>query len=195
MGMTTDQYLLMLQALLPHGSAWPREPDAVLTKTLQGLADEVARVDLRAENLLDEVDPRTTSEMLLDWERIAGLPDLFSGDLDTVQERREALVTKLTNVGGQSRAFFIALAARLGYTITITEFRPFRVGVNAAGDALNGGPWNYTWQVNAPETTIKEFRCGQSAVGEALRSWGNDLLESAISTYKPAHTHVIFAYS
>lgn len=195
MVMTADQYLTMVQALLPPGAAWPRDADAVITGVLRAMAAELARLDQRADDLVGEADPRTTSELLTDWERVAGLPDLFSGDLNTVQERRDALVTKLTNVGGQSRAFFIALAARLGYTITITEFQPFRVGFNAAGDRLNGGPWSFTWQVNAPETTIREFRVGRSVAGEPLRSWGNELLESAINAYKPAHTYVIFAYT
>jgi hypothetical protein len=33
-----------------------------------------------------------------------------------------------------------------------------------------------------------------SAVGEALRTWGNDLLECKMNQIKPAHTILIFGY-
>ena len=38
----SDAYLAQLQALLPPGRAWPREPDAVLTKLLHAFADALA---------------------------------------------------------------------------------------------------------------------------------------------------------
>lgn len=193
--MSAEAYRAQLQALLPSGAAWPRESNTVLARFLATLAEELARVDVRAEQLVDEADPRTTAELLADWERVAGLPDSCVMAAQTMQERRDALVAKLTNLGGQSRQFFIDLAARLGYSITITEFYPFQVGSSAVGDALNGDAWALAWRVNAPTTTVREFRVGGSAVGDALRSWGNEPLECAITSLKPAHTHVQFGYS
>ncbi len=193
--MNADAYLQQLQALLPPGAAWSRERDAVLTKVLDALAQELARVDASAESLVDEADPRSTAQLLADWERVTGLPDGCVTATQTTAERRDSLVQKIANLGGQSRQFFIDLAARLGYTITITEFRPFQVGENAVGDALNGDPWIFAWQVNAPAGVIREFKVGESAVGDPLRSWGDALLECVIERLKPAHTHVIFAYA
>ncbi len=195
MGMSAADYLSQLQALLPQGPAWPRDPDATLTRLLAALAEEFARVDLRAKNLLDEADPRTTAEMLSDWERVAGLPDPCVTASQTIQERRSALYAKLTNLGGQSRQFFINFSAALGYTVTVTEFRQFRVGQSAVGDALHGDNWVCAWRVNAPGATVSDFRAGESAIGDALRTWGNELLECALSRLKPAHTHVTFGYS
>ncbi len=188
-------YLQQLQALLPPGAAWSRERDATLTALLDALAQELAHVDVEAESLVDEADPRTTAQLLTDWERVAGLPDVCVTATQTTAERRDALVQKIANLGGQSRQFFIDLAARLGYTITITEFHPFQVGESAVGDALNGDPWIFAWQVNAPAGQIREFKVGESAVGDPLRSWGDELLECVIERLKPAHTHVIFAYA
>lgn len=190
----TDQYTAQLQALLPRGRAWPRQPGAVLTRLLAGLAGALARTHNRALDLLDEADPRTTVELLADWERVAGLPDSCLPATGTVQERRDALVARLTARGGQSRRFFIDLAAALGFTVTITEFRPFRAGAAAAGDALTNGDWVFTWRVEAPATTVREFRAGSSAAGEPLRIWGNALLECALGRVKPAHTIVLFGY-
>lgn len=194
--MTATDYLAQLQALLPQGFAWPREADAALTKLLLAWADELARVDGRAADLIEEADPRTTAELLADWERVAGLPDpcveALAGTQTTAQ-RRAALVAKLTTIGGQSAAYYIALAASLGYTITVTEFRPFVAG-SVAGDALTNDEWIFAWQVNAPAESIVAFAAGRSCAGEPLRAWGNELLECVINRLRPAHTHVLFAY-
>ena len=40
---TSDDYLRVLQALLPPGAAWPRDPDATLTKVLAAWADDLAQ--------------------------------------------------------------------------------------------------------------------------------------------------------
>lgn len=192
--MTADNYLSQLQALLPPGAAWTREQNAVLTMLLAGLAEELTRVDQRAEDLLDQIDPRTADELLPDWETVLGLPDSCTGDLDSVVNRLNAAYGTLTATGGASRAYFIAVAESLGFTVTISEYQPFAVGISAAGDPLYGTDWLYAWLVNAPETTITEFAVGISSAGDPLRSWGNELLECAITKLKPAHTHVLFGY-
>lgn len=195
MAMTASDYLRQLQALLPPGVAWPRQPDATLTRFLAGLAEELARVELRGEQLFDEADPRTAAELLADWERVLGLPDPCVVASQSSSERRQAAYAKLTDAGGLSRQFYVDLAARLGYTITVTEFRQFKVGQSVVGDPLYGDDWVYAWQVNAALDTIREFKVGQSAVGDPLRSWGNAALECAINARQPAHTHTIFSYS
>jgi len=182
----------MLQNLLPRGAAWTRERTARLTQLLQGMADELARIDARGDSLISEALPDTTLELLDGWETVAGLSGECTGPLETVSLRRDALIMRLTAVGGQSRQYFIDLADTLGFEITIDEFRPFTVG-SVAGDSLTGGDWIYAWRVNAPETTVREFAAGSYA-GEALSTWGNDLLECAISRVKPAHTILIFGY-
>lgn len=194
MSMDGDQYAEQLDALLPQGLAWPRESDARMRALTRGLAEEFARVDARGDDLLREVLPNTTLEMLSDWERVAGLPDPCVPGGQTLQERRAALLSRLAGTGGQSRAFFIELAAYLGFTITITEFRQFRAGFSRAGDALYGDDWRYAWRINGPEETIIEFRAGASAAGEPLRKWGNELLECVFNRIKPAHSVLLFGY-
>lgn len=190
-----QRYGRHLRSLLPRGPVWPREEVATLTQLLVGLATEPARVDDRALVLREEVDPRTTEELLADWERALGLPDPCVGQPKTVQRRRAAIVARLTELGGQSRAFFIALAATLGFTITITEHDAFQVGESAVGDNLNDEEWRFVWTVNAPEETVTVFQVGKSRVGEALADWGNEALECAFTALKPAHTLVQFSYA
>lgn len=192
---TAAEYREQLKALLPPGQAFPRDPGTTLHDLLDGMSLELARVDVRASALPQEVNPNTTLELLPDWERVAGLPDKCSGTLEeTLQGRRNALLAKLTSTGGQSADYFIQLAASLGYAVTIEVFRPFRAGRSVAGDVLSNGDWAFAWRIHAPDVTVIPFRAGLSVAGERLRVWGSDTLECKIRQLAPAHTIPIFAY-
>lgn len=190
--MNRDAYLSQLQALLPPGAVWPTDPDAALTRLLAGLSAELAEIDGRAADLRDKADPRTSDELLEDWERVTGLPDPCAGEAQSIEGRRERVAQRLASRGGQSRAFFIELAGRLGYPVTITEFRPFTCQ-SACDDSLDPDPWRHVWRINAPAVTVTPMTC-ESACDEALRQWGNELLECALGRLRPAHTNVIFGY-
>lgn len=195
MAHTVDEYGNLLKNLLPPGTAFPREPGTDLEKVLLGCAAELSRLESRADALAIDVNPLDTNELLTDWERAAGLPDKCAGTLETtVQGRRNALIAKLNATGGQSIAYFISVAAQLGYTITIDTYNPFQVGISTVGQALTNGAWAFAWRINAPEQSIIVFKVGLSTVGEALRTWGNDALECKIRQLGPAHTVPIFAY-
>lgn len=196
MVLTETDYLRQLQALLPPGPAWPKDDDATLTRLLGALAAELARVDGRAQQLVEEADPRTVAELFADWERVSGLPDAcaqaFGGD-QTMAQRRAALVGRLTTLGGQSPAYFIGLAAALGYAITITEFRAHCVNDDVE-QPLYDTVWNFAWQVNAAFNTVTDITV-DSTVEEPLAAWGNALLECVIKRLKPAQTTVLFSYT
>lgn len=184
----------MLENLLPTGLAWPRQSGTNMENFLTALSTELNRIDLRVQDMIRESYPLTSSELLSDWERVTGLPEECEGLADTVQKRREAVDQKLSTIGSQSPGYYIDIAARLGYDISITEFLPFRAGAGEAGAPLYGEDWIFAWQVNAPEESVRFFRAGEGGAGEALASWGNELLECVISRLKPAHTIVLFAY-
>ena len=196
MALTDNDYLRQLQALLPPGPAWPKDDDALLTRLLAGLSKEIARVDGRAWQIVEEADPRTVAELFSDWERVAGLPDACAvafGGTQTAAQRRAALVGRLTTMGGQSLAYFIALAASIGYVISITEFRAHTVD-DDVDYALLGSAWDFAWQVNAALNTIKEITVDMT-VEDPLAAWGNALLECVINRLKPAHTTLLYSYA
>ena len=195
MALTGIDYRKQMQALLPQGPAWTRAVGALLTKVLDAFGAEFARIDAGARRLIDEADPRTTVDLLTDWERVAGLPDNCSGLLaETQQGRRRDLVSKLVGQGGQTKAYYLEIARALGFIVEIEEFREFRAGGARAGDALTNGDWKYAWRVNSPSVTVQPFRAGHSAAGESLATWGNAGLECRLRHYRPAHTNIIFAY-
>lgn len=190
------EFLAALHGLMPQGPAWPREPGTLIDAVLHAMADRAAAQHARIGVLANaESYPASTAEMLTDWERAYGLPDGCGSEGDSTAQRRAALLSRIAERGGQSRAYFIGVAAALGFTVTIEECRPFRVGVSRVGDPLYGQGWIFTWRVRAPETTIVPFRVGISRVGDPLRSWGNARLECVIRRIAPAHTTVLFAYS
>ena len=190
-------YLWQFQRLLPRGAIWHRGWGTVQAQDLLTLMPTWARLHARTNNLLIDAFPCTTDELLPEWEATLGLPDPCIGELPTVQQRQAAVCAKFAARGGQSIDYFVRLAASLGYTITITQFAPFRAGVNCAGDPDNSDDWAYAWQVNVdagPDETITYFRADQSHAGEPLAAWGDEALECLIREYAPAHTTVIFAY-
>lgn len=192
--MKTAAYLSQLKQLLPSGQAWVAETGSVLSGLLSAGAKMLSAVHHRANDLMDEADPRTAIEMLPEWEIEVGLPGKCSASADTIRERQAMVHAKWISRGGQSRPYFIDLAKALEYDITITEYTPFQAGQSVASDPCCSDDWTFTWKVNAPATTIRPFRAGEGAAGEPIQDWGNGLLECAISQDKPAHTHVIFAY-
>lgn len=193
MALASD-YATALTQLLPSGAAWQAEGQP-LGDLLAALAEELARLDARAAVLLREADPGQASELLVDWERVLGLPDPCIVESQTTAERQLAARTQYTLFGGQSAAWFIDLAARFGYTVTVQDFSS-PAEATAAGVTFTGDGWAYTWRMNVGvDTAVQVFRAGTGRAGDALREWGDELLECVVKRHCPAHTIVLFAYA
>ena len=68
-------WLASLQALLPPGLAFTREPGSVLTRVLDAFAAFFFAGQQRAEDLRAQSELLLASSMLPDWERFLALPD------------------------------------------------------------------------------------------------------------------------
>lgn len=110
-----EDYEQALVQLLPRGDAWNLDPEGVVRKLLRGLAVEPARVEDRLRQLLREIDPRTATELLEDWERVLGLPEKCGTPPTSLDARRLAAFTKLTRRPSGNIPFFLQMAADLGY--------------------------------------------------------------------------------
>lgn len=189
-----DDYASQLAQLLPQGEAWRQGQDGVLAGLLRALAEEPARLDAAAHELLAELCPALTVALLPRWEDVCGLPDQCSQPNETLAERREAVVAKLAALGGQTPEYFAELATLLcGAVCTVREYRACRVGMSSIGDPV-GDAWAGAWTVRGPSRSIRSAAAGTASIGDPLRSWGHERMECIIRRLAPAHTNVTFAY-
>ena len=210
---TEYDYAEQLARHLPAGLAWPRQEGSNFRGLLLGLAGELARIHGRALDLKREIDPRTATELLPDWEEFLGLPDDCTPTPGDVTARRAQVLAVLLEKGGQTPAYLVNLSASYGFEVEIVEHLPFLAGSSTAGDPLEnpGDPflagdntagerlgfvtaWGFCFDVISDLYTFHEFTAGSSA-GLPLRSWGNDLLECIVRRAKPAHTEARFLYA
>lgn len=194
---TTLDYVQGWNELLPTGPAWPREPDHVLQTVVTGLSQVWGEnvEESAALLLVTESYPAATNILLPEWERAFGLPDTcLPAPATDVPTREENLVAKMTFLGQQSRAFFIAQAAKYGQTASIREYSPYQCGISGVGNTTNiepDGLGSYRWALMRPE-----MRFVWSMIPTALTaSWNGADLFCFVNRWKPAHTEVVFDYS
>lgn len=183
-------YRDLLAALLPLVAY--RAEQKALNAELTAEGNAFSLISMSADDVSGAVTPFFADGMLADWERVL---DLTPGDSSSWQQRLEAVLIKLAETGGLSRAYFIKLAATAGYTITIEEFEPFRAGVSRAGDPLYVPEIIYVWAVHVRSSvSVYYFRAGASLPGERLATYGEKILETIFDNLKPAHTYCYFTY-
>ncbi len=159
--------------------------------SLEGAALDEAQTS--SELLITEMFPDVAHDLLTDWERVCALIPIDDAPLQT---RRNAVLKKMREIGGLSRAYFIALAASSGWTITIDELLPFMAGWGRCGDRLYEEEVRWIWRVNVSGQGAYSFRAGSSVAGERLSWWTPNIeLETLLEELKPAHTVVIFNYA
>lgn len=196
-----ERYSRLVRKLFPQGWAWFRVNDSssVIYKLLDSISIEYCRVEERGRDLLKEVFPDSTFELLEDWERLLALPDECDPNTaQSLQERRTRVIQVLTTRGGQNEQFYKDLAANFGFDVDVISAEdqpPFLAGISRAGDKLtNGDLWRYTFVITAPAEFLILFRAGQSTAGDRLVEVGNDTLECLMEKHKPAHTIVLFNF-
>jgi len=192
---SASDYLGALQGLMPTGKVWPRDADGVQTAVLTALANSYYQSGSDAYGLIAGAFPGTATTMLAEWESALGLPDDCTvGESYSTSARQLAVATKLATAGGQSVQHFIDAASSLGYTITITEYRPARAGLSRCGANINGNDWRWTWRVNAADTTVTFAHPGTAYSNDPIDTWGNKLMECRLKDMAPSHTILLFTY-
>lgn len=188
-----DDFLAALQNLLPRGRAWPRDGDANLTAVLSGIAAAWAAGHARQRELIEDAFPSTTVELLPEWEASLGLPDPCFGPNPLTSARQAAVVARFTASGGQSIAYFQALADSYGSAVTVTEYAPFRAGIDVAMTPLRCAAWAHIWLVTLTSATLFRFEAQISTAGQPLWTLGVGAVGCEIIRLKPGHTIVEFA--
>lgn len=186
---TAAAYYAQLKALLPPGPAWDAERVPEIHQLLQAGSLELAREDLRLSDLLGESNPDRVRELVPDWEHVMGLPDPCLGVNPTFEDRQLAVRRRLTEVGGQSPAFFVQLAISVGYLqASVTEHRAPRFGA-ARFDQSHFGTWSaqFMWTLNTGPRRRLGRRFAASYWGERFGVNPSGVLECVIRRAAPAH--------
>lgn len=182
----------LLAKLLP-----PRSYDqqgAVLASELAAEGATLDRAQQSAGGVLASVTPFSAVDTLPDWERVCGLVPQAGANR---QQRLDAVLAKLRELGGLSIPYFKSLAKRLGYDIEIAEFEPFYLDRSCLDrDILYVPDVVWVWQVSVTGGQVRAFpfHLDLSSVDEALLSFSDAVIETYFEDLKPAHTFVLFDY-
>lgn len=190
---TIQEYKGALVRLFPKGYAWIGKNLRLLQ---EGIANEFARIHVRAIDLIEESDPRTTVEMLPEWENFAGLPDDTSDLAPSIAERQRHLSQKILSRGGQDQHHYEEMAENLNIdNVDVSNVRLALYGRARCGERLNAYHWLHWFEVNGPASIYKRSQYGEARCGDRIVEIGNKVLERTIRKYKPAHTRVNFYYA
>jgi uncharacterized protein YmfQ (DUF2313 family) len=111
----------------------------------------------------------------------------------TVEERRARVLARLIERFEPTPIAIIGLAARLGDTVTLTEFRPHDCEDDADQPLLDDA-WAHAFQVAGASSLVVEFTC-LDGCETPLSQWRTGAYECAIRRFAPAHTVPIFTYA
>lgn len=172
---TAAQYGQAARNLLPRGRAWNREDGSNQASFCDALGQIYAQQDGGSLEMLSDFFPATATQGIDEWNATVGIPDACSGAPASIEANQQQIVARLAASGGQSVAYFTAIAAALGYVISISQFSPTVQGGDAPGGLITKAQdWAFTWRVNilnsaeAPADTTE--------------------LQCLLNRYKPAHT-------
>ena len=184
---TAADYLDMLRNLSPPGIAFGGT-EGRWDDLLEALAQELALTDASvsdvdsvtgvASGVVAETDPRIAVETIDAWEYQLGIVD---DGTSTLAERQERAHAHMIATGGQSPAYFIALAAALGMTVTITR-------VLSTGWSCASPPCAPLYAVSARFIWIVHGPAGASLASKTA-------MQTLFNRLKPAHTVVYFEYT
>lgn len=194
MGLIADDYQEEMRHYLPPGKALDYEEGSVSDNFWMALSKEPARMGAAADAFLDETDPRTCVAMLPDFERNYGLPDDCSPSQQSVPQRRAALIARVTENFTLTEENIVALAATLGFDVTVTTYKQPRCGKAICAAPCISLQQESTWTVNAPADPITYAICGIARCGDRTSSFGFTQLECVMNEVNSAFLFVSFNF-
>ncbi|MEE8218976.1 MAG: putative phage tail protein [Vicinamibacteria bacterium] len=156
-------------------------PGSELYQMLEELAREWATFDAVTGQLLDELDPRQSSALLEDFERMLALPRDCQPTPTTQAQRQNILTALVTRPRNLTPQMMIDTALAHGFTITIKEFFP----ETDPADLPLSNRFRYDVTV-VGEIDFILFRAGLSGAGDALGQNASLELACLLDEIEPA---------
>lgn len=168
----SDALIEQLQSLLPPVSYDPQ--GQVLGAQLAAEAGALGEAVAGLEAVEAAMFPQTAGEFIADWERVYNLTPAPGA---SQEDRINAVIAAMADLGGQSIPYFERLASLFGIVASIEMFRVPVVGLLTAGDPVYFGDWPFIWRVNSP-----------------LTAYVHTAMESRVGERRPANTEAVFGY-
>lgn len=197
MARSTQEYIELLQALLPKGPVWNRDPDSTLTNTLYAFAAELARLEGRVEDLLTDANTLNVSELLGEYEADFGIPDECVERAGTVVRRRELVHAQLLAMGGQHSAYYESIATGLNRILYPVQFGPFWAGADVAGDPCGEQKTIFYWAAvfGYHNGFVDWFEVGDECAGDLLGDFPLiSQLMCMLERHRPAQTVILYYF-
>lgn len=172
---TSEEILYGLLALMPPNDDLSTDIDSAIAELLEVPALGLERLEALAAQIVEELDPRTTTALLATWEESLALPECSTNAPTDTNDRRAAVVEKHYRIGNLRKQTLIDAAAQIGFPITIVTY------VSPDPDAF---VFDAQVQGGLPVTY---FRVEESSAGDSLGSFGDPRLRCLLDTRKPAH--------
>jgi|GEM_PF-157660 len=188
--MDAAAYLGQLTALLPPGQALARRADGRAGLLLGVAAAEFARIEARGVVLRDQADPRSVAEMIDDWERALGLPDECAAGQTLLEQRRAAVLARLTERLAPTPATIEAVSLAYGVRASVIEFREHNCEQDCEAP-VNGNGWPHAFTVWGSGRVVTDATC-EDGCEQPLRAWSDLPHECAVRRLAPAHTVALF---
>lgn len=132
-----DEILPQVLALTPRGAAWGADEagdgkgaSATMLRFWRAIAGWVADINRRDFLVATQTFPSAATLSLDDWETELGLPDACMPPGRTDAQRVSRVRARFGAQGGSSPAYFVCVAASLGYAMTIDEPTQFLCDVS-----------------------------------------------------------------
>lgn len=177
-------YLGAMQALMPRGAIWSRDPSTVQAKVLAGLTKSYEVQNARANYLLVDGFPRTTNELLPEWEASLGLPSSAAGPAPALLARQALVVARFVGAGGVSIPCFTRYAGLLGFGVAVQGHAPFRCGQSRCGHTVGAPEQMYVLTIVTPGATATPFG-----------AYGPAVLQSELLRIAPPYAVLNFLFS
>jgi len=157
---------------LPDGRAWSAKYiDGTNTRGLvRSVAASFNRVQQQIEALANEFNIPLTSELLPEWETSVGLPDECISQAQTLEERREAVISRLRRLPIVNRDDFqnlgfaltgVPTTVRPGIEVDLTIVKETRFRLYVSFPTLaNGFPFDFAFDFGSfrPDVVACVFR-------------------------------------
>lgn len=169
---TLENYKQGLINLLPKGKLWDSfRENTYLNKILEGFSYPFQQIDNDACEVIDEVFPGTTTNLLPVWQETVGL---VASEGETIEQQRAEVVAKLTQTASLARSYYINYAKQIGFNIDIIEYSGIISGIYRCGDTV-GTTDDYTYQFDITITTDGNI--------QQLQEYLKPILPAYISVY------------